>query len=65
MSVKIMIKASALGLIVCAAGTTVGLWTAGPAVAGVNLVVNGGFESLTGSANQFIGYGVSELIGWS
>jgi hypothetical protein len=30
-----------------------------------NLVANGNFAQLTGAANQFIGYGVSELVGWT
>jgi MYXO-CTERM domain-containing protein len=36
-----------------------------PVAARANLVQNGGFEDLTGAPNQFIGYGVSELVGWS
>jgi hypothetical protein len=38
---------------------------AAPAAHGSNLVLNGDFEQLTGGANQFIGYGVSELLGWT
>jgi hypothetical protein len=54
-----IMKTVAIGIFVAALGA------AGSATAGVNLVVSGGFEILTGSANQFIGYGVSELVGWS
>lgn len=50
-------------VVIAACAAVVG--TAGAAAAApLNLVHNGGFESLTGPANEFIGYGVSELTDW-
>jgi hypothetical protein len=65
MSVESMIRASTLGFAATASVAFIAaLGTAGTAAAG-SLVANGGFETLTGSPNNFIGYGVSELVGWS
>ena len=42
------------------------LVAAGAASAGTDLVQNGGFESLTGPSNNFIGYpGYTQLVDWS